>query len=141
VDVLDIGEVAERSGLPASTLRYYEERGLIASVGRRGLRREFTAETLERLAIISLGRAAGFSLDEIATMFDADGRLQIDRTALVAKADEIDRTVERLAAVSDALRHAAACKATNHLACPTFRGLMDAAAVHAIGPRSAGGGR
>ncbi|WP_260440806.1 MerR family DNA-binding transcriptional regulator, partial [Pseudomonas aeruginosa] len=36
---LDIGEVARRSGVPASTLRYYEEKGLIASSGRHGLRR------------------------------------------------------------------------------------------------------
>ena len=125
MDVLDIGEVVERSGLPASTLRYYEQRGLIESTGRRGLRREFEAVTLERLAIISLGRAAGFSLDEIATMFDADGHLEIDRGALVTKADEIDRTIRRLAAVSEALRHAAACRAPSHLECPTFRGLMD----------------
>ena len=36
---MDITEVAKRSGVPASTLRFYEEKGLIASVGRRGLRR------------------------------------------------------------------------------------------------------
>jgi DNA-binding transcriptional MerR regulator len=135
VDVLDIGEVAQRSGLPASTLRYYEERGLIASVGRRGLRREFDAATLDQLAIISLGRAAGFRLDEIATMLGPHGRVEIDRAALVAKADEIDGTIRRLAAVGDALRHAAACRAPSHVECPTFRGLMDAAADQALGPR------
>ena len=36
---LDIAEVAQLSGVPASTLRYYEERGLVTAVGRRGLRR------------------------------------------------------------------------------------------------------
>ena len=41
---LDIGEVARRVGLPPSTLRYYEEKGLIRAVGRRGLRRSFDAE-------------------------------------------------------------------------------------------------
>ncbi len=56
---LDIGEVARRSGVPASTLRYYEEKGLIASSGRHGLRRLFDAGVLERLALIGLGRAAG----------------------------------------------------------------------------------
>jgi len=35
---LDIAEVAQRSGVPASTLRYYDEKGLIASIGRHGLR-------------------------------------------------------------------------------------------------------
>ncbi|MCT5990169.1 helix-turn-helix domain-containing protein, partial [Pseudomonas aeruginosa] len=105
---LDIGEVARRSGVPASTLRYYEEKGLIASSGRHGLRRLFDAGVLERLALIGLGRAAGLSLDEIAGMGAADGALRIDRAALAAKADELDRTNRRLAAMRDGLRHAAA---------------------------------
>ena len=76
---MDIAEVARRAGVPASTLRYYEARGLIASIGRAGLRRVFDAGVLQRLALIALGRAAGFSLDEIAGMFAADGQPVIDR--------------------------------------------------------------
>ncbi|HBO4261868.1 TPA: helix-turn-helix domain-containing protein [Pseudomonas aeruginosa] len=128
---LDIGEVARRSGVPASTLRYYEEKGLIASSGRHGLRRLFDAGVLERLALIGLGRAAGLSLDEIAGM----GALRIDRAALAAKADELDRTIRRLAAMRDGLRHAAACPAREHMDCPTFRRLLRAAAAGAIKPR------
>src|SRR3954471_1242503 len=90
---LDIGEVAQRAGVPASTLRYYEEKGLIATTGRRGLRRLFDAGVLERLALIALGRAAGFSLDEIARMFAPDGRPRIDRKMLAAKAEELDRKI------------------------------------------------
>jgi MerR family redox-sensitive transcriptional activator SoxR len=56
---LDIGEVAERSGVPASTLRYYEEKGLVASTGRRGLRRLFDPGVLERLALIALAEIFG----------------------------------------------------------------------------------
>ena len=63
---MDIAEVARRSRVPASTLRFYEEKGLIASIGRRGLRRVFNPDVLERLALIAVGRAAGFSLNEIA---------------------------------------------------------------------------
>ena len=74
---MDINEVARASGVPASALRYYEEKGLIASVGRRGLRRTFEPRVLERLALIALGRASGFSLEEIARMFAPDGRPQI----------------------------------------------------------------
>ena len=59
---LDIAEVARRSGLPSSTLRFYEEKNLIRSIGRRGLRRLFDPDVLERLALIGLGRASGFSL-------------------------------------------------------------------------------
>ena len=133
---LDINEVAQRSGVPASALRYYEEKGLIASVGRRGLRRLFDPNVLERLALIALGRAAGFTLDEIARMFAPDGRPQIDRQLLTDKADELDRTIRKLSAMRDGLRHAAACRAPSHMECPTFRRLLGAAASDAGGRRS-----
>ena len=126
---MDIATVAQRAGVPASTLRYYEEKGLIASVGRHGLRRVFDAAVLERLSLIALGRAAGFSLEEIATMFGADGRPDIDRKLLAAKARELDRTILRLGALRDGLKHAARCPASSHMECPTFRKLLAGAAA------------
>jgi DNA-binding transcriptional MerR regulator len=105
VKQLDIAEVAREARLPASTLRYYEEKGLIRSVGRRGLRRVFDAGVLERLALIALGRAAGFSLDEIAGMFAPDGQPRVDRRKLLDKAEELDRTIRELSALRDGLRH------------------------------------
>lgn len=125
--LLDIAEVSVQAGIPASALRFYEEKGLIASVGRRGLRRLFTPDVLERLSLIALGRLAGFSLEEIAAMFSPDGRLRIKREKLAGKADELDRTIRQLSAMRDGLRHAAVCKAPSHLECPTFRRLMTAA--------------
>jgi DNA-binding transcriptional MerR regulator len=125
---MDITEVARQSGVPASTLRFYEEKGLISSVGRRGLRRTFEPRVLERLALIALGSAAGFSLDEIARMFLPDGRPQIDRQMLAAKAQQLDRTIRKLSTMRDGLRHAAACPAPSHMECPTFRRLLSAAA-------------
>jgi len=121
---LDIGEVARRVGVPPSTLRYYEEKGLIRSVGRRGLRRTFDPDVLERLALITLGQSAGFSLEEIASMFAADGRPKIDRRKLADKAEELDRTIRRLSSIRDGLRHAAACPAPSHMECPKFRRLV-----------------
>jgi DNA-binding transcriptional MerR regulator len=132
---LDITEVGQRSGLPASTLRFYEEKGLIASVGRRGLKRLFDVGVVERLALIALGRAAGFSLEEMALMFAPDGRPRIDREVLNAKAEEMDRTIRRLSALRDGLRHAAACTAPSHMECPKFRRLLRAASSGAIGER------
>lgn len=128
----DIAEVARRSGVPASTLRFYEEKGLIVSVGRNGLRRQFDATVFERLALIALARAAGFSLEEIAGVFASDGAPSIDRKMLSAKADEIDRTIVRLRAMRNGLRHAAVCRAPSHFECPTFRKLLKAAAAGAI---------
>jgi len=118
---LDIGEVSRRAGVPASTLRFYEQLGLIASLGRHGLRRQFDARVLERLALIALGRAAGFTLKEIAAVFDAGGRPGIDRRMLADKADELDRRMRELGAMRDGLRHAAVCPARSHWECPTFR--------------------
>jgi DNA-binding transcriptional MerR regulator len=130
---VDITEVARRSGVPASTLRFYEEKGLIASIGRRGLRRLFDPGVLERLALIALARAAGFTLEEIARMFAPNGRPRIERQMLADKADELDRTIRRLSAMRDSLRHAAACPAPSHMECPTFRRFLQAAASGAIG--------
>ena len=129
---MDIAEVAKRSGVPASTLRFYEEKGLINSVGRQGLRRVFGANILERLALIALGRVAGFSLDEIAQMVGANGSPNIDRELLVKKADELDSTIQKLIAMRDGLRHAAVCSAPSHMECPKFRRLLGLAASGAI---------
>lgn len=131
---MDISEVVQRTGVPASTLRYYEDKGLIASVGRRGLKRLFDAGVLDRLALIALGRAAGFSLDEIGVMLAPKRQVQIDRQRLLSKADELDRTIHELSVMRDGLRHAAACKAPSHLECPTFRKIMRAAARGVITP-------
>ncbi|MFL6845758.1 MAG: helix-turn-helix domain-containing protein [Allosphingosinicella sp.] len=131
---LDISEVAKRSGVPASALRYYEEKGLIASIGRRGLRRLFDPGVLERLALIALGRAAGFSLDDIARMFPPGARPAIDREALSTKAEELDVMVRKLGALRDGLRHAAVCPAPSHMECPKFRRILKAAAARRIPP-------
>jgi len=132
---LDIAEVSRQTGMPASTLRFYEETGLIASVGRRGLRRQFDARVLDKLALIALGRSAGFSLEEIARMFAPDGKPRIDRRQLTARAEELDRRIRKLTAMRDGLRHAAACPARSHMECPRFRGYLRAAASGAGGAR------
>ncbi len=131
---LDIAAVARRTGVPASTLRYYEEQGLIASIGRHGLRRVFAASVLERLALIALGQSAGFSLTEIARMFAPDGQPAIDRALLATKAEELDATIRKLTGLRDGLRHAAVCPAPSHLECPSFRRLLGLAAADKANP-------
>ena len=68
-------------------------------------------------------------------MFAADGRPRIDRQVLAAKAAELDATIRKLSAMRDGLRHAAACPAPSHMACPTFRRLLGAAASGALRAR------
>jgi DNA-binding transcriptional MerR regulator len=131
--MIDIAEVAKRTGVPASTLRYYEEKGLIKSIGRKGLKRLFDNKVLERLALIALGRSAGFSLDEIGHMTGSDGQPRIDRKLLQDKAEQLDQSIRKLTAMRDGLQHAAVCSATSHMECPTFRRLLGLASAGVIG--------
>ena len=133
---MDIAEVARRTGIASSALRYYERRGLIQSVGPAGTRRRFAPGVLDQLALIALGQAAGLSLDEIQSMLSpGGGGANIDRRLLAAKADEIDAMARQLRAMSRGLRHAAECPAPSHAQCPTFQRLLKAAASGALAQR------
>lgn len=125
VDELDISEVSELSGLPASTLRYYEEKGLIKPIGRKGLKRVYHAkDIMTRLSLISLGREAQFSLDEIKTMLNQEKGPSIDRSHLQAKAGEIQNTIDNLIVLKNGILHIANCPEENHLLCPKFQKIM-----------------
>lgn len=134
---MDISEVARRSGVPASTLRFYEKKGLIAATRAAGGRRHFAPDVLDQLALIALGQAGSLSLDEIQAMLSPGGAVQVDRALLSAKADAIDATIKRLRAMSQGLRHAAACPAPSHAQCPTFQRLLKVAAAGRMKPAAA----
>ncbi|WP_329915917.1 MerR family transcriptional regulator [Stenotrophomonas sepilia] len=125
---LDIGEVVKRSGVPASTLRYYEQLGLLHALGRRGLRRQYDAQVLERLALIGLGQAAGLSLQQIgASLPSQQGCISLDREALLAQAEVLQRQITRLQRVRRHLQRAAACpEAQDARQCGSFRKLLRA---------------
>lgn len=125
--LLDIGVLSEKSGVPPSTLRYYEEIGLIESLGRHGLRRQFGPEALTQLALISLGKVAGFTLDEIKGMFGKDCAADLPRAAIHQRADSLDVQIRELIMLRNALRHVADCPAESHMECPQFRKLLRAA--------------
>ncbi|MGC1486848.1 MAG: helix-turn-helix domain-containing protein [Albidovulum sp.] len=122
--LLDIGEVSQKAGIPPSALRYYDEIGLISSIGRHGLRRQFAPEVLLQLALISMGKSAGFSLDEISRMFGPDGKPDLPRAELLNRAAELDRHIQEMTALRDTLRHVADCPAPSHMECATFRRLV-----------------
>ncbi|NRF31053.1 helix-turn-helix domain-containing protein [Vibrio coralliilyticus] len=121
---MDIADVSRQSGLKPSTLRYYEKLGLIRSIGRNGLRRQYAPSVLNKLNIIRLGRLAGLSLVEISAMFDDKDELAIDRALLTKKTHEIDAQIKRLQAVRDSLNHVANCPEPSHLDCPSFQKMM-----------------
>ena len=106
---------------------FYEEKGLIKSIGRQGLRRQYGKQVIDQLALIALGRAAGFSLNEVATMFRQDGKPDLDRQKLKDKAEQLEQMAKRLHFISQGLEHAAVCPAENHMECPTFQKFLKAA--------------
>lgn len=124
---LDIGDVVARSGTPVSALRYYDQIGLISSVSRRGLRRQFPSDVLLQLKLIAMAKAAGFMLSEIGDMFGPNGAPSLPRDVLRSRADEIDRQLRTMTALRDTLRHVADCPAPSHMECPTFRRLVEVA--------------
>src|SRR5690606_15329477 len=121
---LDIGEVVRLTGVRPSTLRFYEEKGLIRSTGRHGLRRLFSSHVLQQLEFIALGQHAGLTLEDIASMFTTEGRLQVNRKFLFEKSDEMERSIRKLTSVRNTLLHVAKCSAPNHMECPQFQHLL-----------------
>ena len=69
-DLLTIGEIARRSGVAASALRFYEDRGLIASVRTGPGHRRFPRAVLRRIAFIVFAQRVGLSLEEIRAQLD-----------------------------------------------------------------------
>lgn len=126
---LDIGEVVRLTGIPPSAIRFYEEKGLIRSTGRHGLRRLFNARVIQQLEFILLGQHAGLRLEDISKMFTAEGALQVDRKFLSEKAGEIERSIRQLTAVRSTLLHVARCSAPNHMECPQFQKLLRVAGM------------
>ena len=80
-DFLTIGELAERSGVAASALRFYEQRGLIASERTGGNQRRYRRAMLRRVAVIRAAQAVGLSLEEIGAALERlpDGRTPTKR--------------------------------------------------------------
>jgi MerR family redox-sensitive transcriptional activator SoxR len=101
-DMLTIGEVAESTGVAASALRYYEREGLIPRADRRGGKRVYGEEILDRLALIGAAKAAGFRVAEIKTLLSGFARrtkpgqrwrklAQGKLAELEARAEEVER--------------------------------------------------
>jgi DNA-binding transcriptional MerR regulator len=118
--LLDIAEVGRRAGLAPSALRFYERKGLITPAARQGLRRAYAPGVLDRLALITAARGAGFTLSQIAELLAARPSDAALRQRMAAKASELDERIAQLAAIRDSLHHAAACRHDPLIKCPRF---------------------
>ncbi len=121
---IDISQLVKKSGIPASTIRFYEEKSLIKSIGRVGLKRLFDSRVLDQLEFIALGQRAGFALEDIQSMLTTQGRYEVNREVLLEKAQEITQRAKQLVAIARCLEHAAHCSAPSHSECPKFQQLL-----------------
>lgn len=113
-----IGEVAERSGVPTTTLRYYEQRGLIDPPPRVGGRRRYGPEVLMRLMLIEFCRIGGLSLDEIAIVIaDPAPERHATREIAAGRIEAIDRHIAELQLARDLMEAASRCRCVELEAC------------------------
>ena len=96
--MLSIGDVVHQSGVPASTLRYWEEIGLLPAPDRVGGRRRYAESILRRLKVIGLCKAAGFDLDEVHRLLtDASPGRPASRALAAEKLSQLDQQMAVLA--------------------------------------------
>jgi DNA-binding transcriptional MerR regulator len=137
--LLDIGEVASLSGMPASTLRYYERAGIVASVERKGLRRQYRPEVLETLAVVALCRRTGFNLAEIKELLATRGHPPV-RALAAQKRDQLRDQARQLTLLADLIDHFVDCPGANAFECEHFQHVLRHGLPLEVGPVAATGG-
>ncbi len=138
-DYLSIGQIAQRSGLTTSALRFYETRGLIASVRTAGNQRRYPRSMLRRIAVIRVAQGLGLTLEEIANAMATlpNGRTPTKRDWEVLSIrwrDRLDAQIERLLNVRDKLTGCIGCGCLSLQRCSLYNP-GDRAAAYGIGPR------
>ncbi|SFL10107.1 Cu(I)-responsive transcriptional regulator [Shimia haliotis] len=110
---MNIGDVAERSGLPAKTIRYYEDIGFIRPARSANGYRQFSDRDLHKLAFVGRARSLGFTIEDCRTLlalYEDRGRASAD-VKLVAKQNlvDIDAKIAGLQEMRKTLSHLVAC--------------------------------
>ncbi len=124
MDLIPIGEAADRLGLNPSALRYYDERGLVSPVARQAGRRMYGPEELRRLAFLKIAQHVGLPLDTAAAILDAPGPQW--RQTVRQQIAELDKMIAQAQGAQKFLTHALNCP-TNHPArdCATMIATLD----------------
>lgn len=111
--MLTIGDVAKRTGLRVSALRYYEEVGVLPPAERAGGKRQYDEAVLARLAVIRLAQEVGFSVAEIRSLVEGfdDVGVSSDRWQALAsrKLDEVDALINRAERMKHLLEESLGC--------------------------------
>ena len=117
--MLDIGDVARRAGIRPSTLRYYEDLGLLASTDRAGGRRQYDESILRRLEVIAFAKESGFTLGQIRDLLSGPGHATEGRHALTRrKLEEVNARIARAEAMRTLLEASLACDCRALEECP-----------------------
>ncbi len=124
MNLIPIGQAADRLGLSPSALRYYDERGLVSPPERQAGRRMYGPEELRRLAFIKIAQRLGLPLDTAAAVLDASGPQW--RQTVRQQIAELDQVIAQAQAAQTFLTHALNCP-TNHPAreCATMIATLD----------------
>jgi Cu(I)-responsive transcriptional regulator len=120
---MNIGEVARQSGLPAKTIRYYEDIGLIRPLRTGNGYRSFQDKDLHRLAFLGRARALGFSIEEcraLMSLYNDENRESSQVKSLVElHLERIDDKIAQLQSMRATLAHLAdACAGDHRPECP-----------------------
>jgi Cu(I)-responsive transcriptional regulator len=125
---MNIGEAARRSGLPAKTIRYYEEIGLVRSGRSANNYRDYSDEALSGLRFVARARALGFSVNDcrrLLSLHENKARASADVRRLArAHIDEIDEKLGELQSMRRTLAHLVdACRGDERPGCPIIEDL------------------
>lgn len=137
---MNISEAASRSGLPAKTIRYYEDIGLVVPAARRANGyRDYAERDVHTLKFLSRARNLGFTVAEcraLAALYTDRNRRSADVKALaLARVDDIDRKLAELRAMRRTLQHLAdRCHGDDRPDCPILDDLAGADAGKPVGP-------
>jgi MerR family copper efflux transcriptional regulator len=130
---MNIGEAAKQSGLPAKTIRYYEEIGLVAPARAENGYRDFAGADIHRMQFLHRARGLGFSVEEcrvLLALYDDKDRASADvRKLAEAHLEEIDNKIAELASLRQTLAHLVhACHGDDRPDCPILDDLAGAPA-------------
>ena len=121
--LLSIGELSERTGVPTSTLRYYDELGLVRPAARASGRRRYAASAVRDVSVILFLREIGFSLTEIGRFIGAER--QTTREMIDRKLAELTEQQHRIEVARTALEHGRQCPASEPMKCSRFWSIIE----------------
>nr|WP_174505660.1 MerR family transcriptional regulator [Acinetobacter sp. Marseille-Q1620] len=117
---IDIGDLSKKVGVSTATIRFYESKGFIRSIGRKGLRRQYPEHTIQIMFLIILLKNNGLSLNEIGKIFILDCKINVDRDLVDEAMGKITNKISELNRLLSILKHVKSCPYEEHLSCPDF---------------------